>query len=81
MKHFRTFQISYIPCTNFKGSRVKIKDLRHNMTKIINYDPSKSNIYEMAQEYLEARNIPLSGFSDCTNYYSIFTDNFDIYIK
>lgn len=52
MQNLRTFEIKYIWPTNIKGSRIKIKDLRYNKSKIIPYDYSKNSAYEWARAYI-----------------------------
>ena len=52
MENLRGFEIICLSPTNIKGTRVKIKDLRFNKTKIISYDYSFNNIKEIALKYL-----------------------------
>jgi len=53
LNRVRVFEVTYVPCTNFRGSRVKIRDTWFNETKIIQYDYIHNQMADMAQAYLE----------------------------
>ena len=50
--HAQAFEIKYLGATTYKGSRVKIKDMRFNRSKTLNYNYSVGNVITQAQEYL-----------------------------
>ena len=52
----KLIKVSYLGPTNTRGSRVSIKDLLRKKKKIIPYDYSKTNIIDMAIEYLVDKN-------------------------
>lgn len=76
MKNLRAFKISFLGATNTKGSRVKIKDLRHNKSKIIDYDHTFSNTKEVAENFLKSKKIYCDCFVSTENYYLLLTDDF-----
>lgn len=75
VKRFRCFKVKYLPCTNFKGSRVSISDERgikpservngvnKRKTKIISYNHEFNNCTDIALNYLESIGIKISGFT------------------
>lgn len=60
MKEVRIFEVTYRQATNTRGARVLIKDLLNNKKRVIDYDFSKNNVFEMAKEYLEGLKIEIS---------------------
>ena len=81
IENARAFIITFIGPTNSRGARVKIKDLRHNKTKILSYSYEFNNCKDEAEVYLRSLNIPLLYAAETEKGYLILTDNFDIMIK
>lgn len=50
--NLRIFKVKYLGPTNYKGSRVQIKDERFNKIVIIPYDYEYNNALEIAASYL-----------------------------
>ena len=57
MKNTRFFLVTFIGPTNFRGARVKIRDLRHRKTKVISYNYEFRDIIDMAGHYLKSLGI------------------------
>lgn len=73
IKRYRVFKVRHSPATNDKGSRIIIRDLQKNQTRIIGfYYP----IYEGAQGFLKNKGIKCKGLAECDDCYYLFTDNF-----
>lgn len=81
MNRKRIFKVSYIGATNIKGSRVKIHDLRNNVSKIIPYDYAVSGIYNMAINYLTDRGIDIDSVSCTDSADYLMTNDFSTPIK
>jgi hypothetical protein len=80
--HYRLFQVVFIAPTNFRGSRIKIKDLRHNKTVIINQDHRKNDICECAVDYLKSKKIKCqNAFGSSNEFYILMTKDFATQIK
>ena len=80
-KNLRAFEITYISPTNTKGSRVKIRDLRFEKTKIIPYDYELNHIGEMAIVYLNGQGINCLFKCESKNGYIVLTDDFETQIR
>lgn len=76
MENKRGFEIKYLGATDTKGSRVKIKDLRNKVSKIISYDYSYNNIYDMAEAWLNGHCITIEGCIETDKGYILTSDNF-----
>jgi len=81
LTHYRLFQISFVPPTNFRGSRVKIKDLRHNKTVIINQNYRKNDICECAVDFLKTKKIKCQAFGSSNEFYILMSKDFATQIK
>lgn len=81
MKNLRGFAVTCLQVTNTKGLRVKIKDLRHNKTKIINYSYKFNTARDDAEVYLKSLGIPCLYCCETEKGSLILSDNFDIMIK
>lgn len=81
MQNLRAFLISYLPPTNSRGARVRIKDLRHKKTKIINYSYEHNSIKEEAINFLHSLNIGCPFCCETETAYIVLSENFDIQIK
>ena len=78
--HFRAFKIKFIQATNTKGERVSILDVRHKQNNIISYNYSKSNICEIAIDWLESEHgLKILGFfyNERAKCYYVTTENFE----
>lgn len=83
MKHYRIFVTRYIPATNKQGSRVKITDMRFQVSVTLPYDHEFNSIIDQARIYFVSRGIPIAGFGyeEATGHYVLFSPNFDIPLK
>lgn len=81
IKNLRGFEISFISPTDTKGARVKIKDLRHDKTKIISYSYNFISCKDDAEVYLKSLEIPCLYCCETEKGYIILSDNFNIMIK
>ena len=52
IKRYRAFSVKYMPATNFKGSRIRIIDLRFDEKVYIPYDHECNSPWEIAVVYL-----------------------------
>jgi len=82
MTNLRIFAVKFLGPTETLGARIKINDLRTGDVRVINYDYSKSQDYEVAMDFLEARRIPILGhaWDDRTGRSYLLSANFDISI-
>ena len=62
LNHLRAFKVKYLGATDFKGSRVKIIDLRHLKSTTIPYNYKYDNIRDIAIDYLLSKNIKINSF-------------------
>ena len=81
MRNTRCFEVTYLPCTNYLPSRVKIKDIRFKKSKIIDYDHSLNNIFDMAYNFLKSKNIECEHMGESEKGYLLFSYNFSDQIK
>jgi hypothetical protein len=81
IKNLRGFEVICLGATNTKGTRVKIKDLRFNKTKIINYSYEFNSAKDDAEVYLKSLGIPCLYGCETKNGSLILSDNFEIQIK
>ena len=76
-KRYKGFEVTYVPATNTKPSKVRIKDLRMKKTKIISYDYEMDDIEDMAKKYLDSRlGIEIVAVVLCERGNILLTDNF-----
>ena len=77
--HFRGIQVKYYPPTNYRGSRVKLYDTRHNKSIWLSYSYKYGDINSQAIDYLWKQGIESDGFTydEKTGIYTILTTNFD----
>lgn len=83
LNHLRGIEIKYLSPTNYKGSRVKINDTRHKVSKIISYDYSYNNARDIGIEYLLKRGIEIDSmtYNEKTHIHTILTKDFATPIK
>jgi hypothetical protein len=81
LKNIRSFEITYISPTNFKGSRISILDNRFKLRVMINYDHNFNNIYEIALNYLNSIGIKCIYMSEFKKGYLLLTNDFITQIK
>lgn len=81
MNSKRIFKVSYIGATNTKGSRVKIADLRNNISKIIPFDYAITGIDNIAIAYLESKGIEIDSAAYTGDADYLLSDNFETPIK
>jgi len=78
MNNLRTFEIKYLGPTNYKGSRIKIKDLRFWDTKTISYDYTCNSAYEWAIKYIISNYaISIDFVSEWKDVMYLHSENFD----
>lgn len=80
MENLRAFEISMVSPTDHRGTRVKIKDLRHKKTKIIPYSYEFNSCKYEGEVYLKSLNIPCLYTCETEKGYIILSNNFDIQI-
>ena len=73
---YRVFSVSYVPATNTRPSRVKIKDLRHNKSKIVSYDSSDSDMEMTARKYLLSKGIECEAMGMMKDSFLLLSENF-----
>lgn len=81
IQNLRAFEIYMIHPTTTKGSRVKIKDLRHKKSKTINYSYEFNSCKDEGEKYLKSLNIPCLYACETEKGFIILSDNFDIMLK
>ena len=83
LNHLRGIEIKYLAPTNYKGSRVKIYDTRHEVSKIISYDYSYNNARDIGIEYLLKKGIEIDSmtYNEKTHIHTILTKDFATSIK
>ena len=77
LNHYRAFYVKFLPPTNYKPSRIKIMDTRHNVSKTLSYDNNLGEVVQTLQ-FLERRNIKTNGFTtdNKTQVVTVLTTNF-----
>lgn len=81
MNNYRAFEVTFFGATDTKGSRIRIKDLRHNETKWLSRDYS-CNGGEQALRYLASIGIEVIGRADYLDFsYIYFTEDYSISVK
>ncbi len=75
-----TFSVKFLGATNYKGSRIKITEIKryqeqknNNVTLSYNYDID--NTLYQGIEYLEKKGAKIVSFSSTVNEYLVFCDN------
>ena len=53
----RAFDVRFMPPTNHRGSRIRIRDLRRNHRVIVPYDYTIGNVLEQGEAYLKSLGI------------------------
>jgi len=82
LEHFKGYEVKYLPATAYKVERVKITDTRFNKSRIISYDYSYNNAWEIAVKFLLENGIEVKGkiWNEKRGIYILFTDNFETLI-
>lgn len=75
--NLHAFEVKYLGATNNKGSRVKIKSLRFNETKIISYDHSFNGTLEIAKDWLTKNGYEIVGQAESKDSYIILSTTFE----
>lgn len=76
---FRVFQVSYIPQSNYRPSRIKIKDLRNNKSIILSKDPEFRDGDDQALNHLEKLGITVDALGlSGGSYYLLLSRNTEI---
>ena len=83
LNHLRGIEIKYLAPTYHRGSRVKIYDTRHEVSKIISYDYSYNNARDVGINYLMERGIKIDSmtYNEKTHIHTILTKDFATSIK
>ncbi len=74
-KRYRMFSLKYLPATNTKPSRCKIKDLRFDKSKVISLNGD--SMADKAIQYLESIGIQCQALAMGCNDCSVLTEDFD----
>ncbi len=61
MTNLHAFKITYLGATNTRGSRVKVKSLRFDQSKLLSYNYEDRDITETAKKYLESLGFDIIG--------------------
>ena len=80
MKTMRFFEVIYKGPTNYRGSRVLVKDLTFNKRRTIAYRYDMNTITDMAIDFLEKKGIKIFCNGENINSMLLATENFDIQI-
>lgn len=75
MKRYRMFRVRFKACTDLKGSRVSIYDMRSNKRKIIDYNSDSCSV-ETAMKYLHSIGITIIGEVNASDDDFLLTENF-----
>lgn len=75
---YRVFSVSYVPATNTRPSRVKIKDLRQNKSKVVSYDSSDSDLEMTARKYLSFLGIECQALGMCEQDFFLLSEDFSL---
>lgn len=81
-----TFTVKFLGATNYKGSRIKISEVKRyqeqkNNSVTLSYNYDIDNTFYQGIEYLEKKGAKIVGFSSTINEYLVFCDNWsDEYI-
>lgn len=73
---YRVFSVSYVPASNTRPSRVKIKDLRRNVSKIVSYDSSDSDMEITARKYLANQGIECEAMGMMKDSFLLLSEDF-----
>lgn len=73
---FRAFQVSCVPATNTRPTRVKIKDLRHEKSIILSYTEHYQSMEDLAIDYLEKKGINISALAMGKNELNLLSEDF-----
>jgi hypothetical protein len=74
---YRVFSVNYVPATNTRPSRVKVKDLRRNVSKIVSYDSSDSDMEMTAHKYLLSKGIECTAMGMMENDFLLLSEDFE----
>lgn len=75
MKRYRAFEVKYVPMTDTKPSRIRIKDLHHGDSVLISN--KYSEISTQAESLLEESGISLCGIIILDGMCLLLTDEFE----
>jgi hypothetical protein len=81
IKNLRAFKIGYLGPTNYRGSRVKIEDIRRNKKIIISYNYEFDNTKDIAIDYLKKIGINIKYSFETVESYFLMTDDFESVLK
>lgn len=81
MKRSRVFEVSYLPATNTRGSRIKIKDSYYDESVTIPYGYKHNNLWEAAAEFLGEKGIIAQSISSGKRCDYVMAEEFMIRIK
>ena len=77
MKHYRGFEAKVLSTTDTKGTRIRVKDLRRNESKIIHWNYEYSNMRDQVEDYLKTKNIYCQGFVGTDTTDILFSSDFE----
>lgn len=76
LKNYHALEVTHVSPTESRGARVKIKSHRFKQSKIISFDYTYNETYEMAQNWLESNGFELIGQSEGNNSFIILSTTF-----
>lgn len=80
VKNYRMFEVTFLGATNYRGSRIKIKEPKRfaddkNPSVVMGYDYAISDTMEQAFQFLTAKGFKIVGRASTADKYIFFTDN------
>ena len=77
MRNAHLIEATYVPPSNTRGARVKLKSIRFGDAITLSYDYAIGNIREQATKYLKAAGYDLICFGETEKGYIIASDTFE----
>ncbi len=83
MKNLRMFEVKYIGPSSVRGSRIKIRDTRHEKSVTLSYDYEKNGRMDQAADFLASKGIPITGhaWDEKTGLTYLLSEDFATQIK
>ena len=81
MKTYRVFEVSYKGPTDYRGSRIRIKDCAYDKTIFVPYNYEYLDAYGGGLDYLQERGFKIVGRATTKNAGIYFTEDFETELK
>lgn len=81
MKTYRVFEVSYKGPTDYRGSRIRIKDCAYNKTILIPYNYEYLDSAGGGLAYLQEHGFVIAGEATTKNARLYFTEDFETKLK